>query len=157
MHVKQLIEASAEVVTITRLRKGDVYKRVHSPYASSDPKLQFGIVTDVMHNGTDAAITAVEYQVLYAGVEVEVRVFTADTEPALFPATVEEIREHFASIQEALDRKVDAAARELDKAERVREAGINVLDAAERGQLSAPQTVRGDLRELAPHIAPDEL
>src|SRR6476661_1858622 len=87
METRQIIEASADVITITRLRAGDVYKRVETDYQGT-ASLRFGIVSDVMHNGSDGAFAALEYTTDFsAGVAVTQKVYDGGKPAALYPAT----------------------------------------------------------------------
>lgn len=85
MQVQNIIRASADVLTITHLTVGNVYKRVDTNY-NGDASIKFGVVQSVMNNGTDAAITALEYEADYNGARATIRVITAAKDVAIFPA-----------------------------------------------------------------------
>lgn len=142
MQTTQLVQASAEVVTITSFKRGDVYKRVDSD-AYSEPKLRFGVVTDVMNNGTDAAIAALEYHLSYTGVSIVEKVYDGSKPAALYPAQPEEVRTHVDELRKAADTKVEAARKALDEAEGQRSLVLQV--AGQLGNLSAPETAVGVL------------
>lgn len=118
MQTETLIRASAQVARITELHAGDVYKRLDtSGYAGSEATVIFGIVTDVMSNGEDAAFTATEITKNYMGASVrELKTFTMSHNIAIFPATPEEIQQRFAEIREEMQRKVVEAQKAFDKA-----------------------------------------
>lgn len=139
MHVRNLIEASANVVTITTLKRGDVYKRIIPATQYATARLQFGVVTSVMNNGERGAITAVEYaQDFSAGVVATLAVFESETDVALFAANPEEVMEHVAEMRQAVERKVAETAQKASEARDMLARTSEVLDGLI--ELSAPQT-----------------
>lgn len=120
MQVQQIIQASADVLTITKLSPGDVYKRVEeSSYGASDVTLRFGVVRDVMNNGSDAAVTALEYVNNYNSIAASIKVFNGAKPVAIFPATPSEFRAYLTDLRAAADRGVETALEGLRKAEQV--------------------------------------
>ena len=117
MNTSTLIEASATVVTITTLKAGDVYKRLDDGTYSTAP-LVFGIVESVMHNGSDAVLTAIEWGANYGAAEVKLKTFGTNADLKLFPATPGEIESHLAEVQASADRAVKVAADQLADRER---------------------------------------
>ena len=138
MHVRNLIEASANVVTITTLKRGDGYKRIIPATQFGEAKLQFGVVTSVMNNGSEGAISAVEYAHDFSGVVVSVKAFDATADVALFAATVDEVMEHIAEIRQAVDHKVTETAQKAAEARDMAARTAQVLDGLI--ELSEPQT-----------------
>lgn len=143
MQVQQMIRNSAEVLTITTLSPGNVYKRVEETSYTSGPVLRYGVVQSVMNNGEDSAVTALEYAADYNGTTAQVRVFTGSVPVAIFPATPEEVTQHLeelrSSAQKALARaedEVTAKKASLDAVERM---------AATVGELTAPDTITAEL------------
>lgn len=139
MQVQQIVRASADVLTITTLAPGNVYKRIDGPDYTGETRLRFGVVQDVMNNGEDAAVTALEYEADYtAGAKATLRVFTGSKPAAIFPATPEEVTAHLAELRDAADRAVRQAEEDLTK----KRAALDAVErmAATVGDLSAPQT-----------------
>lgn len=151
MDTRQLIEASAEVVTITRLKAGDVYKRVEESGGYGSP-LRFGIVQSVMNNGTDSAFTALELTPTYAGITSEVKVFKAGVPAALFAATPHEVEQHTKDLQLSVDRKVTEAHKALEAAREAQTFTGRVIAMALRGELTTPDTTG----ELEATVVSDE-
>lgn len=151
MDTRQLIEASAEVVTITRLKAGDVYKRIEEGTSYGSP-LRFGVVQDVMNNGTDSAFTALELTPTYAGITSEVKVFKAGMPAALFAATPDEVLRHTTEVKISVDRKVAEAEKALIAAREAQALAIRVMDTALMGELTAPDTTG----VLEATVVPDE-
>ena len=136
MQVQQIVQASAEVITIARLSPGDVYKRVETDY-SGNATLRYGIVQSVMNNGSDAAVSAVEFKPEYGGVTVTEKIITAGSEAALFPATPVEVEAHFVDLTDALTKDVEAKQNALR--ESLRKQALVEAVIADHPALTAPQ------------------
>jgi hypothetical protein len=139
MRVSQVVRASADIVRITSLRQGDVYKRVDSNSYTGN-KLRYGVVTDVMYDGEEGAVTAVEYEIDFGKVVPRVMCYTTNEGPALFPAQPEELLVHMADLRKALDDTVLQKERELSEARTMRRNAENIL--TNRLALKAPNTER---------------
>lgn len=118
-NVQTIVRGSADIVNIVTLSPGDVYKRVDSP-THGQPALVYGMVTDVLNDGQNAAIIAVERQSSYMGFTTERKVFTQNNELAIFPATEEEWKEHITDIIEGADRQVRDLENKLEQARETR-------------------------------------
>lgn len=140
MQVQQIIRASAEVLTITHLAPGNVYKRVEEiGYGSTGPTLRFGVVQSVMNNGEDAAVTALEYQTDYSeGAKATLRVFNGSTPAAIFPATPDEVTAHLDEILRSAAAAVTRAEDDLTKKRAALEAVQRMAENV--GDLTAPDT-----------------
>lgn len=142
METSTLIQASADVVRIVTLRTGDVYKRLlhKTPYGRDleEPTLRFGVVTDVINNGSDAAITALEFDTGYSGVAPEIKVFRGGSDVAPFAATPAEVTAALSEVAKFAQRAVEDAERELAKRRDVQEL-VNRAYAA-KGQLTEAAT-----------------
>lgn len=144
MQVQQIIKASADVLTITTLSPGNVYKRVDESSYGGTPTLRFGVVQDVMNNGSDAAVTALEYEADYsAGAKAVLRVFTGSQPAAIFPATPAEVQAHLQDLRESAERAVQQAEADLDKKRDALSAVRGIIDRV--GDLSAPDSVAGTI------------
>ena len=114
MQVQSYVQSAAAVIRVTEVRPGNIYKRlVKSTYSGDRDKLMFGIVTDVMNNGEDTAISALEFvPPMYGGtVKPEVKVFSGSTDVVLFPAVREEWDAHLSA---AIDKQRDEVSRTED-------------------------------------------
>jgi hypothetical protein len=141
MQTSMLIQASADVVTILSLRKNDVYKRLNDRTAygsATEPTLRFGVVTDVLNNGTDSAITAIEFSADYSGANPEVKVFRAGTDIALFAASPAEVVAHLDEVTAAAQRAVETAESDLGKKRAVLDLARQAFGRA--AELSTPET-----------------
>lgn len=145
MHVQQIIRASADILTITSLSPGNVYKRIEEPDYSGEQRLSFGVVQSVMNNGEDAAVTALELAPDYSGIVAKLRVFDGRKPVAIFPATPEEVSVHLSELLDRATRDVASAEEALNTK---REALARVQRVSDTiGELTAPESVA---RELDP-------
>ncbi len=136
MEIRTLVDTSATVTRIAKLREGDTYKRIFKP-SYGEPELRFGIVTSLLSNGSDGGFTALEYTTAsYNAVKIEGKIFQSTDDLAVFPATPEELIEHFDELEKVAARGVREAREALQKAEALQFRVHNVV----RGQLklSAP-------------------
>jgi hypothetical protein len=146
MDTTQLIRASAEVVTITSFKAGDVYKRVESG-GYNEAKLVFGVVTDAMNNGSDSAIAAIEYEASYGGLTVSQKVWDGTKPAALFAAEPVEVAAHIDELQRKVRDKAETAQKALDAALEQVALVEQVRETVTRGQLTAAATVRGEVTD----------
>lgn len=116
MDIKNVVQASATIVTITKLSPGDVYKRLDENYSGA--RLIFGVVQSVLNNGAEAAISAIEYETEYSseGVVAKSKVFNAAKEVAIFAATPDEISTHIDELIERAQRYLETKERDVAKA-----------------------------------------
>ena len=68
MKTKNIIQAQANVIKITSLVKGDTVKIIKSEYSSNE--IRYGVVIDLMNDGTKTFIEMLEYQESYNDVDV---------------------------------------------------------------------------------------
>ena len=155
MRTSTLVNATAEVVTITTLQAGDVYKRLQvNEYAAGDGKyaMLFGIVQDVMHNGSDAVISALEFTTSYTGVEPKLRTFGTDADLKLFAAQPDEVRAHFGEVQEASAKALQTARDAWQKAQATDAAVQAAIAHAGQQVLTAAATARTQIEPATPAV-----
>lgn len=143
MDIRNLIEASATVITIAKVKPGDVYKRIAGEAYGIDKPLVFGVVQSVMNNGTESAFSAIELNPNYLSVEITEKVFSSGGEVALFPATPAEVELHFHRVSEALEQRIKTKRDELSKAMDARDMADDVMAMVLDRTLTAPETVEG--------------
>jgi hypothetical protein len=116
------IKASANVTRVTSLTKGDVYKRLEDS-SYSDDKLLYGIVLDVLYNGSDAVVQAMEFKPSYSSMETSLKTFAGDKDIKIVPANQDEISEYLKSCVSGIRSDVEAQKKKLAEAEdKLREA-----------------------------------
>jgi hypothetical protein len=148
-----LVQATADVVTIVSLRRGDVYKRLEESQYGGGTQLHFGVVTDVMHNGTDAVITALEFPMDYSGAPTpKLKTFGTSADLRLFAAQPEEVRQHFGEVMDGSRRALNTAREAWEKANAT-DVQVRSLIEQIAGELTAPAT---GVPELEPAETADE-
>lgn len=140
MRTSTLVQGNADIITIVSLRAGDVYKRLEKPTYGEKYELRFGVVRDVMHNGEDSAITALEFTADYTGVAPALKVFGTDSDLRLFAAEPEEIRSHFAEMVKAAEDAAAKASEELDRKRAILEQVRRVASEESARALTAAAT-----------------
>lgn len=114
MQTANFITASAEITSITKLKKGDVYKRLtEADYAGGVDKITHGIVLDVLYNGTDAAIQTMEFQSDYNGLKTEFKVFGGGKDIKIFPSSQEEVEKYLKGCVDAIKRDIETQEKKL--------------------------------------------
>lgn len=139
MQTKTLVEASADIITITSLKSGDVYKRLEKSY--SGYSVLYGVVTSVLHNGTDAAVLSIEWKSKFEGVESEAKVFGTEDDLKIFAASPDEVAEHLEDIKRAGERAIREAEKKKQKAEEALERATEAYEIAARDGLTSPASV----------------
>lgn len=142
MNTATLVQATANIVTVVSLKQGDVYKRLVENTYGEKYTVQIGVVRDVMHNGEDAVITALEFAQTYGSVEPKLQTFGTGTDLKLFTADPEEVRAHFAEVIEHAQRLVRTAEDELAKKRAVLDAVQRVTAEESVKTLTAPEVHR---------------
>jgi hypothetical protein len=136
MKISTVLRPSAEVVQITEVTVGAVYKRLDTP-SYGEPRLLFGVVTDIMHNGEESALVAIEFvPPTYGGsMEPTIRTFKGDAEVAIYPAQPEEF-------SLAMQQSIEKQEQSIAEVRKTLAAKQSVLDLMER-TLMSPMSVAG--------------
>lgn len=154
MQTRTLIKDTATVARVTELTEGDTYRRLIPKSTYESTKIAVGVVTGVLNNGESLAITALEVKEGY-GSEVEVKVFDADQDLALFPADHTEVLEILGSAQNyqrsAVERAEKALGEARDKEDRLNKV-VRLIDLAQR----ADQLASGAPAPSADQITDDQ-
>lgn len=114
MNVKQAIQSSANVVRITNITAGDVYKRFDTSY---DDRVYFGIVKSVHNDGELPIIEAVEYKYEYSQLDIKIKVLTGAKDYALFPATPEDLSQNLGGVIDIKNREIEKKRKEIQTLE----------------------------------------
>lgn len=117
MKTETLIKATATVINLVSLEEGNVYVRIDDSNSYSGDKIKYGVVTQVLHNGETAVITALEHSTTYSGVEVTRKVFQTGDDLKIFHCTVTAWETHAANLAEIVQRQVRDAEKALEKAQ----------------------------------------
>jgi len=113
VQTKNLIQASANVVKITRLAKGDVIKLIEAK-DYSEPEIYYGVVVDLLNSGEKTFVQIMRYKKGYGAIDCDLKTYSGDKDCNIFPTTVEEVQEHLNECIERIERDVKDAERSLD-------------------------------------------
>lgn len=105
MITKNLIQAAANVVKITRLSKGDCIKLIEDE-SYSTPTIYYGVVIDLLNEGEKCYIQVLRYKKSYSAIDCDIKTYSGDKDVTLFPCTVEELEEHFKDAIGAIKREI---------------------------------------------------
>lgn len=134
MQTKQIIQASANVIRITRLSRGNIYKR----FDDSD-YVYYGVVTDVLNDGHNTMITATEYKKSWSSIDVSQKVIKGEKDYVLFPATLEEIQSEFQSVVDSKERDIANYKKNILEAQRLIEYTNKLISGEMQKELSTPE------------------
>ena len=117
MQTKTLIQAQANILRITELKKGNVVKVIDTSY--SDKKINFGVVTDLLNEGEKSFIQILLFEQSYNNVTGKIKVYEGNDDIPLFPATVEEVQEHMTEALTGLQKGIIKDEEDLRKKKQV--------------------------------------
>lgn len=112
MQTKNIIQASANVIRITSLKVGDIYKRYEDSTYSTG--VYYGIVKAIANNGENTFIEAIEYKKSYSSIDADFKVWGGEKDIAIFPATVEELTEEFGGVEKRLLKEITDKEEEIE-------------------------------------------
>lgn len=113
MQTKNIIQTSANVIRITNLKAGDLYKRVDdSSYSTS---IKYGIVKAILNNGEKTFIEAIEYTKSYSTIKAEMAIISGEKDIAIFPATIDEIKDEFNGLEANLLKEIETKEKEIEE------------------------------------------
>lgn len=114
MKTVQAIQASAQVVRITEIKAGDVYKRFDD---REDDCVYYGIVRAINNDGEKTIIEATEYQYKWSDLKVSYRIIRGENDYILFPCSPEELN---LELDKARREQVKVIENSEDKIERAK-------------------------------------
>jgi hypothetical protein len=137
MEIKNMIQATARVIRITELAKGNIVKVIKTDY--STPELYYGIVVDVLQSESTAVVELLLYKKEYGGVKLESLLLTGNTDKLeIFPAEKSDIVGYFQTIKAEYQRKIEEKQEDLIKAQDMFEKVTHLLE-IESDTLSTPK------------------
>lgn len=141
MQVQNLVQVNAQVVRITELAEGSVYRRL-TEKSSYDKTLEirYGVVTGIVSNGEVTAVTVMEFSDEYGSTPAP-RVFRESDDLALLPCSVEELREVISTQISRQESSISTAQRTLAK----EQATLSTMLAIQNGTLTvAPAQIEAN-------------
>lgn len=112
MNTKQAIQTSANVIRITTISAGDVYKRFDESY---DDRTYYGVVKAVHNDGEKTVIESTEYCYKYSDLEVSHKVIRGEKDFIIFPATPEELNFELENAKRKKEREIEDAQEKIQK------------------------------------------
>lgn len=116
MKTQQAIQSTANVVRITTVTPGDVYKRFDDSY---DDRTYYGLVKAVHNDGEETIIEATEYRKTYSSINAEHKIIKGKKDVTIFPSTPEELNLELTDARNEQIRKIEEAKSDIEKAERL--------------------------------------
>jgi len=112
MNTKQAIQTSANVIRITSISPGDVYKRFDESY---DDRTYYGIVKSVHNDGEKTVIEATEYCYKYSSLDVAHKVIKGEKDYIIFPSSPEELNPELSKARSQKIRENEEYVDKIDK------------------------------------------
>lgn len=134
MDIKQAVQASANVIRITSISAGDVYKRFQE-HSYSDNECKIGIVQNVHNNGELAIIEAIEYSIKWSGIDADYKIIKSGDKDALFPCSPEELAKFSNDAIKRIQDDIKIKEENLSNAKKTLEATKQLLDPKYIGKL----------------------
>ena len=117
MQISTIAKAEGQIIRVVGLAEGDVYKRLVKKSYGDDVEVRFGIVTGVLTDGEQLAVTGLEIDASYSAVAFQSVAFNGSTEVAILPATPEEYANSYLKWMRLQELGVEKARTELAKQE----------------------------------------
>ncbi len=116
-NVKTLIEANANIVQVTELNVGDIYRRLEKE-SSNDYTTAVGRVLDIKYNGQDAYVRCLEINPpRYGSYSVKEKVFGTDSDIVIFTCMTEEFMVEIERCKSSLEKEINDSKQAIQKHE----------------------------------------
>ncbi len=112
MEIKQAVQSSANVIRITSVSAGDVYKRFNNDDSDC---IYYGIVKAVHNDGESVKIEAVEYCYRWSSLTIEYKVLSGKNNYCLFPATPDDLNLELEKAKRNAQKEIEEAENKIDK------------------------------------------
>jgi hypothetical protein len=112
MQTKNIIQSNVNVIRITNLKIGDLYKRYEEN--TYDNSVYYGIVRSINNSGEKTFIEVVEYKKTYATISADFKVFSGEKDLNIFPASISEIENEFEGITDKLEKEIGDKLKEIE-------------------------------------------
>ena len=119
MQISTIAKAEGQIIRVVGLSEGDVYKRLVKKSYGDDVEVRFGIVTGVLTDGEQLAVTGLEIEASYSAVAFQSVAFNGSTEVAILPATPEEYSQNYSQWIQRQAQAVEKAHVEYEKQLRI--------------------------------------
>jgi hypothetical protein len=133
MQTKQIVQTSANVIRITNIVKGNIYKRFDDNYT------WYGVVKGVHNDGEKTIIEATEYRNGWSSIEMQDKVIKGDQDFTIFPAELSDFQGEFNGAIGRLEDKIVKAKEEIAKSEQQIEFTKRLVSGELQKELSVPE------------------
>ena len=113
MKTQQIVQSQANVIRVTNISAGDVYKRFETEGYSKGTF--YGIVKAVYNDGEKTIIEANEYQYEYGSIKPSYKTISGTDDIVLFPATPDEMNLDFESAKKSLEQSIEKSLKSIDE------------------------------------------
>lgn len=113
METRTLIQAQANVLRVTALKKGDVVKLIEKEYSGNE--IYYAVVIDMLNTGKETFLQLLQYKKQYSDITASIKTYDGSKDIALFPATIAEVQEHFESAVKDMRNKIEDRKKDLQK------------------------------------------
>ena len=131
MQTHQILQSNVNIVRITNLKKGNVFKMIEDT-GYGEPSMAYGVVLDLFNDGNKTFVQILKYKLGYDFVEAEIKVLSGTKDVSIFPASKEEVENYFKGSLEGLTQKIASKKEELFKLEKALSKAKEFVD----GELS---------------------
>ncbi len=132
MNIQNLVRASAQIVQITELAKGDAVKIIEESYSSAE--IKYGIVLDVLNDWDKGFVQMLLIKSNYNEIKKEIKLISAKSNEsmAIFPSSIEEIKAAFSDTVENAESKYSEKVEELKKLRESIDFAKDVISGAQK-------------------------
>lgn len=148
MQTANFVTASAEITSITKIKKGDVYKRLEDGSTYSEDKIVHGIVLDVLYNGEDAAIQTMEFASSYKDLTTGFKVFGSKKDIKIFPSSMEEVQTYLKDCVKNIETELSTKQKEVLEVEDKLEQAKQIVSGELVKHLSTPEFSNEPVKQL---------
>lgn len=134
METKQIVQSSANVIRITNVKPGDVYKRFDESY---DDRTYFGVIQAVHNDGDKTIIESMEYCYRYSSLEVNHKVLRGEKDYILFPSSPEELNLDLEKAKKNKINEIEEYKEKISKSEKELEHINGIISGETLKKLSA--------------------
>lgn len=111
MKTKQVVQKSANVVPITSILPGDLYKR----FEDSGGYTYFGIVDEIHGDGENIIVKSTEYDCSWGSLNVSNKIIRGTKDSVIFTSTPEEFNLELSKVKEKKLEEIEDAKSKIEK------------------------------------------
>lgn len=113
MKTQQIVQASANVIRIVQLKKGDLYKRFDD--SSYSDKMKYGIVRNIYNDGEVTYVESTEYEYSFGDLKASLYIMRGDKDVSIFPASLDELEIEFENAETHIESEIKKKEKEIEE------------------------------------------